>query len=594
MANTSIALTSLDFDTYKEQLKAYLKSQEQFKDYDFEASNISVLLDVLAFNTYQNGFYMNMIGNEMFLDSAQLRSSVVSHAKKLNYLPRSFRSASAVIDITITSSDQTKNNITIPKGTGFVARIGANTFMFTTNQNHVLTSANSTFSDQITIYEGDYITDRYVFSDRIPNKFVITNKNVDIESLKVVVIEDNGTVVEEYFRATSLLDLDETSKAFFVQAGRNDKYEVLFGDGIVSKKPKNDSAIILEYRISNGELPNGARVFRIAEAIDGESNVSISLVSAATGGSVYESIDSIKFNAPRAFSTQERAVTAEDYENLLRQNFPEINAVAAYGGEEANPPQFGKVFLSVDLQDMDGLPKIKEEQYKSFLRSRSTVSMEPVFVSPEYTYMYVNSNIKYNINRTGLNPEDMKTLVLSSILGYATNNLNNFGKTFRYSKFIADIDATDPSIISNETDVELVKYLSPALNTTQKLSVDFKVALADDLPTAASDHPITDKHTVSSSTFTYNGVRCNIEDDGNGILRIVSTSSGNHRLVTEIGTVDYATGKLEIKSFKISSYEGNYFKIYVRTKDKDIETTKNVILNIQESDVVLNVTQVRV
>lgn len=593
MANNSISLVSLDFDSFKQSLKTYLRSTPEFKDYDFESSNISVLLDILAYNTYNNSFYLNMIANEMFLDSAQLRDSVISHAKQLNYLPRSYRSSSADLEITINSSDPAKRNITLLKGTGFTSRIGSNTYLFTTDQNIVLTSSNNTFTGEITVYEGDYISEKYVYSDRIENKYTIENKNVDIQSLKVVVLEDNGSVVDEYTRATSLLDLDETSKVYFVQAGTNERYDILFGDGVLGKKPKNDSGIIIEYRLSGGSAPNGCRIFRIAEPIDGESNVSITTLSVSSGGAENESIESIKFNAPRSFSAQERAVTAEDYENLLKLYYPEINAVAAYGGEEADPPQYGKVFLSIDLNDVDGLPKTKEEEYKQFLRSRSTVSMEPVFVSPDYTYLYVNSAIKYNINRTGLSPEDMRTLILASMLNFSSTNLNSFGRVFRYSKFISSIDSTDPSIISNQTDVELVKYLTPSLNITQKISVDFKTELADDLPVSAVDHPTGDKHTITSSTFTYNGVRCNIEDDGNGILRIITTSSGNHRLVTNIGTVDYASGKLEIKSFRISSYDGNYMKIYARTKNKDIESYKNVILNILESDVDISIEQVR-
>lgn len=591
-ANTSISLTSLDFNAYKSELKAYLKSQRNFADYDFEASNLSVLLDVLALNTYQNGFYMNMIGNEMFLDSAQLRDSVLSHAKELNYLPRSFKSSEAVLNITITSSDATKKNITIPKGTGFVSRVGANTFLFTTNQNHVLTSANSVFSGQITVYEGDYITDSYVASDRGSLRYMISNKQVDLESLKVVVIEDNGANTIEYTMATSLFDIGETDTVYFVQAGTNERYEVLFGDGIIGRKPKNDSAVIFEYRISNGQLPNGARTFRVAESIDGESNVSITTASSATSGDVFESIDSIKFNAPRAFTTQERAVTAEDYENILRLNFPEINAVAAYGGEDAVPPQYGRVFISVDLVDIDGVPKIKEQEYTNFLRSRSTVSMDPIFVSPDYTYMHVMTNIKYNINRTSLNPEDMRTLVLSSMLTFADTYLNNFGRVFRYSKFIKAIDDADSNIISNETDVELTKYLSPQLGVNQKLLIDFKTQLADDLPIIAAEHPSSDRHAITSSPFVYNGVRCVLEDDGDGHLRIV-TSSGTHRQMAVVGTVNYLTGLVTVTNFNVSSFDGTYFKVYAKPHTKDVVSSKNVILNILESDVIINIEQIR-
>ena len=219
--------------------------------------------------------------------------------------------------------------------------------------------------------------------------------------------------------------------------------------------------------------------------------------------------------------------------------------------------------------------------------------MEPVFVSPDYTYLRVDSNIKYNINRTGLNPEDMRTIVISAMLNFASVNLNSFAKIFRYSKLVSAIDSADTSIISNETEVELAKYLTPKLNASQKISIDFKTELADDLPPSAPDHPAGDKHTISSSFFTFNGIRCNMEDDGNGKIRVVSSSSSNHKFVAEIGTVDYAKGKIEIKTFNISSYEGNYLKVYARTKHKDIESSKNVILNIQEPDIFLNITQVR-
>lgn len=592
-ANSSIALTSLDFDSYKESLKTFLRSQSQFADYDFEASNMSVFLDVLAFNTYQNAFYMNMIGNEMFLDSAQLRDSVISHAKELNYLPRSFKSAEAVLDIRINSTDAEKKNITVPKGTGFVTRVGANTFLFTTNQNHVLTSANSTFTGSIRVYEGDYITDSYVSSDRASQRYFISNKQVDLESIKVVVIEDNGANTIDYTRATTLFDIDETDPVYFIQPGTNDRYEVLFGDGIIGRKPKNDSAVVIEYRISNGQLPNGARTFRVAESIDNEANVVITTSSSATGGEVYESIESIKFNAPRAFTTQERAVTAEDYENLLRLNYPEINAVSAFGGEDATPPQYGRIFISIDLNDVDGLPKIKEQQYVNFLRSRSTVSMDPIFISPDYTYMRVVSAIKYNVNRTSLNPEDMRTLVLSAILSYADTSLNNFARIFRYSKFIKAIDDADPNIISNETEVQLAKYLSPTLNTNQKLLIDFKTPIADDLPVIASEHPSGDQHAISSSPFVYNGIRCVLEDNGDGLLHIVTAAGATHREMAVVGSVDYATGIVLVSNFNISAFDGTYFKVYARTRTKDIESNKNVILNILESDVAITIEQVR-
>ena len=623
-ANSSIVLTQLDFDSYKDSLKTFLKSQDRFKDYDFDGSNLSVLLDVLSYNTYQNAFYLNMISNEMFLDSAKLRDSVISHAKELNYLPRSFRSSSAVIQLVITSTDTAKRSIVIPKGTSFTSRVDDFTYNFSTTENYVITNRTPSGSslvyesEPIRVFEGNYLSDTYTVNYDRPLIYKISNKRVDLESLLVTVFEDNGTTVQTYKRATSLFGHDENSKVFFLQPGIGDTYEVVFGDGVVGRKPKNNSACIIEYRTCNGELPNGAFKFINTARIDNETNIVIETITAAADGAVAEDLNSIKYNAPRAFTTQERAVTSEDYENLLKANFPEINAVVAYGGEDATPPQYGRIFLSIDLDEVDGLPKIKEAEYKKFLRSRSSVAIEPLFVSPDYTYLYVNTNIKYNINLTGLNPEDIRTLVIDSILNHASTNLNNFGRTLRYSRFIRDIDAAEASIISNETKIELVKYLTPVLSTTvtgsatttsgslvslatsgvvssgQNVTIDFKNALQNDIPGKGSEYLTGDIHVVSSSTFTYNGLsNCRLEDDGDGAMRIVNTSGTNNRTILKIGTVDYDTGIIRINNFNITNYAGTSLKIYAKPRTLDITSTQNVILNILENDVDVAIEQIR-
>jgi len=624
MANSSIVLTQLDFDSYKDSLKTFLRSQDRFKDYDFDGSNLSVLLDVLSYNTYQNAFYLNMISNEMFLDSAKLRDSVISHAKELNYLPRSFRSASATIKLVITSADTAKRSIVIPKGTSFTSRVDDFTYNFSTTENYVITNrtpvgSNLVYeSEPIRVYEGSYLSDTYTVNYDRPLIYKISNKRVDLESVLVTVFEDNGTTVQTYKRATSLFGHDENAKVFFLQPGIGDTYEVVFGDGVVGRKPKNNSACIIEYRTCNGELPNGAFKFINTARIDNETNVVIETVTAAADGAVAEDLNSIKYNAPRAFTTQERAVTSEDYENLLKANFPEINAVVAYGGEDATPPQYGRIFLSIDLDEVDGLPKIKEAEYKKFLRSRSSVAIEPLFVSPDYTYLYVNTNIKYNINLTGLNPEDIRTLVIDSILNHASANLNNFGRTLRYSRFIRDVDSAEASIISNETQVELIKYLTPVLSTTvtgsatttsgslvslatsgvvssgQNVTIDFKNALQNDIPGKGSEYLTGDIHVVSSSTFTYNGLsNCRLEDDGDGIMRIVNTSGTNNRTILDIGTVDYDTGIIRINNFNITNYTGTSLKIYAKPRTLDITSIQNVILNILENDVDVAIEQIR-
>lgn len=595
-ANSSIILTQLDFNEYKNSLKTYLSEQDEFKDYDFDGSNLSVLLDILAYNTYQNAFYLNMISNEMFLDSAKLRDSVISHAKELNYLPRSFTSATAKIQLRITPTDSNKNSVVVPKGTSFITRVDDFSYTFSTSENLVITNkANGTFiSDTITIYEGNYLSDTYVVNYSNPLIFKISNKKVDISSVSVTVLEDNGSVTLEYARATSLFGHDENSRVFFLQPGIGDAYEVVFGDGVVGRKPKNNAIIIIEYRVSNGELPNGASRFINAGRIDNEANVSIVTINSAADGAVAEDLNSIKFNAPRAFTSQERAITAEDYENLLKANYPEINAVTAYGGEDATPPQYGRIFVSVDLTDIDGVPKIKEEEYRRFLRSRSSVAMEPIFITPDYTYLQVDSTVRYNINRTGLNPEDLRAFVIDSILNYASTNLNSFSRTFRYSKLVQAIDATDASVISNETNINLVKYLTPALNTPLNITVDFKAPLTLEGPLLGDEHPIIDFRGITSTPFTYTGIQnCFLEDNGDGVMRIMASDGSVRKKIVDIGTVDYDTGVVRINNFNIQNYVGTSLKIYAEPRSRDVTAIQNVILNIIESDVNITIEQIR-
>lgn len=244
MANSSITLTQLDFDSYKSSLKSYLGAQDRFKDYDFEGSNLSVLIDLLAYNTYQNAFYLNMVGNEMFLDSAKIRDSVVSHAKELNYLPRSYRSSTAGIKLSITPADSSKTSIVVPKGTTFVSRVDDFTYTFSTNENIVIANKDNQGvfqSNNITIYEGNYLSDTYAVNYANPLTYKITNQRVDLSSLDVIVFEDNGAVQQQYKRATSLFGHTSTSKVFFLQAARDGTYEVVFGDGVVGRKPLNNS-----------------------------------------------------------------------------------------------------------------------------------------------------------------------------------------------------------------------------------------------------------------------------------------------------------------------------------------------------------------
>lgn len=598
-ANSSLILTNLDFDTLKNTFKSYLKSQDKFKDYDFDGSNMSVLLDLLSYNTYMNSFYLNMIGNEMFLDTAQLRDSIVSHAKELNYTPRSFTSARALVDIEFIVQGVTtaRRSVTIPKGTPFSTRIGNRTFTFVTDRYTVtdtITVRDGTTvftAHNVELYEGDYFVDSFVVNSQDPTKYILSNPTIDTTSLSVIVLEDVGATPLPYSKASSLLGLNSDSQVYFLQGVSGERYEIQFGDGVIGRKPKHNSTITCEYRACSGELPNGAFDFRSVSTIDGVSNVRVITRERAAEGTVSESLDEIRFNAPRHFNTQERAITTEDYESLLKVNFPEINTATAYGGEEVDPPQYGKVIVSVDLKDLDGLPEVKKREYYNFLKSRAPVSIDPVFVNPDYMYINVDVIVKYNINTSGLSPDDIRTLVLSSIIRYANDNLNNFNRTLRYSKLVQSIDSSHSSIVSNETDIKAVKYLTPLTGRTISIDIDYAVPLSITIPDM-STHSRSDVHTVASTRFTYNGLPVYFEDDGAGNIRLINTQGGRHTTIKNIGTVDYERGLVQITGLNIERYEKN-IKVTAQVRSKDIATRKNTILNISEEDVNIVVQQVR-
>ena len=586
-ANSSIILSNIDFDTHKNTLKQYLRSQTRFQDYDFEGSNMNVLLDILSYNTYHNMFYLNMVASEMFLDTAQIRDSVVSHAKELNYVPRSFTSAEANVNISIVTSDTSKRTIPIPKGTTFTSRFNNRNYTFSTGELVTLTdytvNANSTLTfdgSNIQLYEGYYVNDTFTFVNNGTQRFILSNRNCDIDSAIVTVIEDVGATTLVYTKASSLFGVDGDSQVFFVQPAENETYEITFGDGVSGRKPKDNSIVSVEYRISNGQLPNGCNTFRADTTIDSESAITITTNSAAAGGSVSEDIESIKYNAPRHFTTQERAVTTEDYENLLKQNFSEINAVSAYGGEDLTPPQFGKVFVAVDLVEVDGLPEVKKDQYYRFLKPRSPVSIDPVFVDPGYTYIEVTSIVNYNLNTTKLSSEDIRTIVTSAIRQYALDNLNNFNRVFRYSKVTNAIDSAQGAIISNETSVKLIKIVTPTLGALQTFDVDFQTELYTSLAESVGGY------TLQSTRFTYNGERATFQDDGNGTVNIVSATGS---VITNIGTIDYETGLVQISGLNISAYEGAGIKVKAVPLSKDVRVVNNIILNIAEDDIRLTI-----
>ncbi|NDC95684.1 hypothetical protein EB077_10305, partial [bacterium] len=521
--------------------------------------------------------------------------SVVSHAKSLNYTPRSFVSSSANVTITISPTSST-NYVVIPKGTTFSSRVGSNTFTFTTNESLVLSNPNNNiFTSNITLYEGNYITDSFVMNySNTSQRFVMSNPTIDTESLNVTVIEDNGDLTVSYTKVTSLIGMTSASNSYFIEAAENQQYELRFGDNVFGRRPKDGSVIIANYRTSSGELPNGASTFTNDGNIDGHSNVSLYTISNASGGAINESIESIRYNAPRAFQTQNRAVTASDYETILKANFSDIQSISAYGGENLVPPQFGKVFISVDVINADGTPQNRIDSFSSFIKDKTPLSIDVVFVDPDFLYVDVVTEVKYNVNLTSKLSNDIKTSVLSKISSYNLYYLDGFKKTLYYSKLVKEIDSADPSIVSNDTEIRAIKKITPTLNTNLSYEIDFGFKLKKETGVDLRTEERHYGHTIQSSVFTFNGYRAIIIDDTVGALYVAKLTSNVIDIERKIGTIDYENGIIIINNLNVSSFEGSAIKIYAVPNDKDFSSNKNVILSIADEDIKVTVIPVKI
>ena len=615
MANSSLTLSSIDFDTLKGNFKEYLKTQSVLRDYDFDGSNISVLLDVMAYNSYLNSFYLNMVASEMFLDSAQKYDSVVSHAKELNYVPRSTKSSVAEINLVFDTVGV--SSLTIPKGTRFSGINSNGSFIFTTNETKVLTSSNSTFSlANLQIFEGDYIQESYVVDYNIENQqFLITNQNIDTSSITVNVLENNGASNVEFRKVENLFGLSDTSEIYFLQGTQNGLYEVTFGDGLFGRKPINASTILINYRVASGISSDGVSTFTIADDLnlsnDGDITVnSLTTTLNSSGGAEQENLESIRFTAPRYFATQQRAITNDDYSSLIFSQFGgEISDVVVYGGQDIQPKQYGRVVVSLKPSSGTVAPNYVKNKILTYLVDYTPLPNRIILTDPDYLYCSINSEIQYDVNVTSKTAAEIETIVRNAIDNYSSLNLEKFDNDLRYSRLVNAIDNSDTSITSNDTTVRLVKRLTPVVNTptTYEIYLDNEIQYSSTSYIANTSHSdlhssIFDLHSehssVVSSTFTYNATDGSvyplsfIEEDQQGNVKIFSTIGTQTIPIETIGTVDYVNGVIKLNNINIASYD-DHISLYVKTHLKDILATKNKIILIDQTDINISVVETR-
>lgn len=590
----------LDAQQIKQQLKDYIKGKPQFSDYNFEGSNMSALLDVLSYNTYLNNLYLNMAVNEMFIDTAQTEDAIRSHSKELNYLPRSRRSARADVELTVTVNDDA-GFVSVPKGTSFTTSANNQSFTFTTDRNVVISidPTSRAGSANLSIFEGGYKAEFFTVDAANTNqRYLIQDDRIDTDSLVVTVrtsAADSTNGVYTY--ASDLFGLTGTSNVFFLQAGNEGRYEIVFGNDVTGRAVADGNVIEASYRISSGEDSNGARTFTIG-SVGGYSNTSVALVNANTfarGGSLRETLESIRFNAVRHYQTLQRAVTANDYESLIIAEFPEIEALSVYGGEDQDPPKFGRVIISADVRDADGTSELLKEQITEFVNTKSPVSIEAEFVDPEFLEVDIKVTVRYNINLTTQSPTDIRSKVRSAINNFNTENLQDFNKTLRYSRLLATIDASDPSIIGNSTTIKAIRTISPIIGVSDSYSVSYANSLVPFNVGARTNNDLSSyTPAIRSAAFTIGSSVCYLEDDGTGNVDIINFDNNERNIIQAgVGSVAYTSGLLNLANFQVDGYTGQGIKIYGNVSDTTIRSSKNLILQISDDDIAVTALQER-
>jgi len=592
--NTRLRVTELDFDDIKTNLKTYLKAQTKFKDYDFEGSGMSVLLDTLAYNTHYLAYNANMVANEMFLDSASLRSSVASHAKALGYQITSARAPVATINISLSTTASTK---TMPAGTSFTTTIDDITYKFVTIASS--TSSNTGASvpfDKINIYEGTYSTTKYIVdTSDVNQRFVLTDARSDTSTLTVKVQNSvSDTTSTTYTLATDITQLNTGSTVYFLQEVEAGRFEVYFGDGVLSQSLSDGNIVSLQYVITNKTMANGSFSFTSPGAIDGATNITVTTVSAAAGGAEPEGMSSIKLKAPLDYASQGRAVSTKDYEVYVKKLFANTQAVSVWGGEDgsydtstgsSSTPEYGKVFISIKSTTGQSLTSVQKTNLVTALSPYKVSSITPVIVDAETTSLILNITFQYDSSSTTLNSTDLVSKVITTLENYNNNNLQSFNKPFRHSALLGLIDNSDNSILNNTTVVTMAQYYTPTLGTSASKIFNF----ANPFYSPHSGHNAAGGGIIASTGFYLDDGTTEyfLNDDGAGNLRIYSLSGLTRIYLNSLaGTVDYAAGKITLGSVNITAISfvdgtlSTKIRVTVIPSSYDVVPVRNQIIEL--------------
>jgi hypothetical protein len=588
----TIQSSDLDFDTIKTSLKNFLKQKSEFTDYDFEASGLSNILDVLAFNTHLNGLVANFGVNESFLSSAQLRSSVVSHAENLGYYPKSKSGSSATITLSVSSTDTSTSSLTLPKFSGFTADVDGTTFTFRTTEVHTatndgtgafsfLTSAGST---SIPVTEGTLKTKTFLVGEIVDSQvYVIPDENIDTTTITVSVFDTpTSATFTSFTNVNDAIRINADSTVFILREVPNGYYELTFSDGtVLGKAPSAGNKIVVQYLSTSGADANSASTFSASsinfdDDITGTNTVTATTVSNSAGGSEKETIDSIKLNAPIGFSTQQRMVTAEDYKATILENFSSvIKDVSAWGGNQNVPPVFGRVYVSLNFKDnitSDTQTETKNAITTNLTDNLAIMSIDTEYVDPINTFLEITTTFNFDPDQTNLTSQATEKLIETTIENFITENLSTFDSTFRRSNILTKIDALSTSILNSSMSIKVQQRLTPTLNTSADYAVNFpvKIASPDDIV-----------HRVTTTTFTYNGVSAFIKNKLSSTTLQILNSSTSAILVDNIGTYDETSGVVSLNGFNISAISGDEIKVSIIPADQStVRPLRNYIISL--------------
>ncbi len=585
MAN-KLEISQLDFDNIKANLKRYLSNQNEFKDYDFEGSGMAVLLDLLAYNTHYLSYNANVLANEMFIDTADLRNSIVSLAKALGYTPNSPRAP--IADINVVVNGATGATLTMNAGQQFTTTVDGTSYNFVTIGTNTISPIDNVYTfSNLKIYEGTYITYNYTAdTSDVDQRFLIQSANADTNTLSVQIQNSaSDTTTNTYTKATSITELNSDSKVYFLQESEDGKFEIYFGDGVVGKAVEDGNIVILKYVVTNKTEANGASSFTLSGNIGGNTDVAITVNSNAANGAEAETNESIKFKAPKSYAAQDRAVTVNDYKVKVEQIYANASSVSAWGGEDNETPFYGRVYIAIKAASGSTLTDTTKDDIVTQLKKFSVASVTPVIVDPETTSVLLTSTINYDEKQTTKTATEIKTLITNAVTNYNTNTLQKFDSVLRYSKLLETIDDADTSILSNITKVKLRKSFTPTLSTSTNYTVNFSNALYN----PHSGHNTSAGGILSSTGFKVSGDD-NVyffDDDGEGnVRRYYLVGSVRTYVDNTAGTITYSSGAIAINALTMASIENirgaasTVIELTVTPESNDIVPVRAQVIDI--------------